>query len=41
MKRDSEYTYKYKDENGFMGAGNLHRLDIATEADNTASLDEW
>lgn len=30
-EKDSEYTYKYKDENGFMGAGNLHRLDIATE----------
>lgn len=28
---DSEYTYKYKDKAGFMGAGNLHRLDIATE----------
>ena len=30
-EKDSEYTYKYKDENGFMGAGNLHILDIATE----------
>ena len=25
-EKDSEYTYKYKDENGFMGAGNLHSL---------------
>ena len=33
-EKDSEY-YKYKDKNGFMGAGNLHRLDIATEADHT------
>ena len=30
-ERDSEYTYKYKDKNGLMGAGNQHRLDIATE----------
>ena len=30
-EKDSEYPYKYKDENGFTGAGNLHRLDIATE----------